>query len=388
MFLKNAAQMRSELPLLEVRSPLIVKSLNIIGYDAANVGWQDLLLPPEILTSATALSSFPFLSANLRSAETGEAAFPPYLIKEYEGFKVGIFGLVSDKMPAGVHRGMVQHTVLDPLVTARRAVKKLRESCQLVIALTSQGLEDDILLARSVPGIDVILGALSHRVLYQARIEGDSVILQTGTKGMRIGHLDLEFDPGRGGRWTPRKSAVQDSARVFSWKPVSLARKIKDHPGIVTLLEEYRELLREKQVAARMSPPARGEPSAYVGLAVCRKCHTVEAAMWHQSPHAKAFATLVAKRQDANPDCLICHVTAFGKKGGYVPGRNVPDLRGVQCEACHGSGSQHRKPGKIELKVPEAVCRGCHNKDNSPSFQYERYLRKLGSHTTGYFHRR
>jgi hypothetical protein len=388
MFIKNAAQMRLELPLLEVRSPLIVKSLNLMGYDAANVGWQDLLLPPDILTAAAADSSFPFLSTNLRTAETGEAAFPPYQIKEFEGFKVGIFGLVSNKMPAGIHRGMVRHTVLDPLAAARQAVEKLRESCQLVIALTSQGLEDDVLLARSVPGIDLILGGLSHRVLYQARIEGDSIIVQTGTKGMRIGHLDLEFDPAREGRWTPRKSAGKDSARVFSWKPVSLSKTIKDHPGIVTLLEEYRVLLREKQVAVKMSSPTRGEPSAYVGAAVCRKCHTVEAAMWHQTPHAKAFATLVAKRQDANPDCLICHVTAFRKKGGYIPGRRVPDLRGVQCEACHGAGRQHGKPGRIELKVPEAVCRGCHNKDNSPSFQYEKYLRKLGSHTAGYFHRR
>ena len=121
--------------------------------------------------------------------------------------------------------------------------------------------------------------------------------------------------------------------------------------------------------------PNQAEPSDYVGVAVCRKCHTVEAAMWHQSPHAKAFATLVAKRQDANPDCLVCHVTAFGKKGGYVPGGGEPDLRGVQCEACHGAGRRHRAPGRIELKVAEATCRGCHNRDNSPSFQYEKYLR-------------
>jgi hypothetical protein len=388
MFMKNAAQMRQELPLLEVRSPFIVKSLDVIGYDAASVGWQDLLLPPELLTAVSSDASFPFLSANLRTADTGEAAFPPYEIKEFDGFKVGIFGLVSNKMPAGIHRGIVRHTVLDPIEAARQAVRELRKSCQLVIALTSQGLEDDVVLARSVPGIDLILGGLSHRVLYQARVEGDSIIVQTGTKGMRIGHLDLEFDPARTGRWTPRKSAGENSARVFSWKPVSLAKSIKDHPAIVTLLEEYRNILREKKVAAKMSPPALAEPSAYVGVAVCRKCHTVEAAMWHQSPHAKAFATLVAKRQDANPDCLICHVTAFGKKGGYVPGRIAPDLRGVQCEACHGAGRQHRKPGRIELKVSEATCRSCHNRDNSPSFQYEKYLKKLGPHAAKYFRRR
>ncbi len=229
MFLKNAAQMRSELPLLEVRSPLTIKSLNIIGYDAANVGWQDLLL--EILTGAAALASFPFLSANLRAAETGEASFPPYLIKEYEGFKVGIFGLVSDKMPAGVHRGMVQHTVLDPLATARQAVKKLRASCQLVIALTSQGLADDVILARSVPGIDVILGGLSHRVLYQARIEGDSIIVQTGTKGMRIGASISSSIPGGEADGPPGSRPAKTPPGCFHGSRCHWQRPSRTTPG-------------------------------------------------------------------------------------------------------------------------------------------------------------
>ena len=45
MFYKDISQLERERPLLRVRSPLVVDSLNFMGYDAANVGWMDLLLP-------------------------------------------------------------------------------------------------------------------------------------------------------------------------------------------------------------------------------------------------------------------------------------------------------------------------------------------------------
>ena len=69
-----------------------------------------------------------------------------------------------------------------------------------------------------------------------------------------------------------------------------------------------------------------------------------------------------------------------------LPG-GQPDLRAVQCEACHGPGHRHRGKGGIRVRVPEKVCRECHNTENSPVFTYEGYLKKLGMHTLKYFHR-
>jgi nitrate/TMAO reductase-like tetraheme cytochrome c subunit len=56
--------------------------------------------------------------------------------------------------------------------------------------------------------------------------------------------------------------------------------------------------------------------------------------------HAKAFERLEAEDQ-ANEECLTCHAT--GKSA---------EMPGVQCEACHGPGSDYK--GMKVMKDPEA----------------------------------
>jgi hypothetical protein len=40
-----------------------------------------------------------------------------------------------------------------------------------------------------------------------------------------------------------------------------------------------------------------------------------------------------------DPFCLSCHVTGYGKTGGFENLEETPGLTGVQCEMCHGPGS-------------------------------------------------
>ena len=385
MFYKDISQLERESPLLRVRSPLVVDSLNFMDYDAANVGWMDLLLPEEMLPRAASQAAFPFLSANLLDA-TGNTPFQPYLIREFNGLRIGVIGLVSQRIPAGISGGQSPYRVLDPVKTARPLVKKLRESCDVIIALTSLGLEDDRRLAKSVEGIDVILGGLSKKVMYQAEVAGGAIIVQAGSKGMRLGTLEMEITPGRDGSWVRRDAAAGDEARIYTWTPLSLHKGIKDHPGITARLEEYRSVLKEQEIARKVSP-SPGSSSRYAGARECRTCHSEEGKQWDATSHARAFETLLRKGQEGNPDCLECHVTAFREKGGYRPGSEDPDLAAVQCEACHGAGISHRSRGMIDLMVPVTACQGCHNTENSPTFRYEEYLKKLGKHTEGYFRR-
>ena len=109
----------------------------------------------------------------------------------------------------------------------------------------------------------------------------------------------------------------------------------------------------------------------YIGAAKCKMCHKVEHTSWAETRHAKAFENLKGDEQ-SNPECLKCHATA-GKA----------DLPGVQCEACHGAGSEF-KSMKIMKVRDDAVaagliianaetCKSCHA--NAPhevsAFDYE-----------------
>jgi hypothetical protein len=105
----------------------------------------------------------------------------------------------------------------------------------------------------------------------------------------------------------------------------------------------------------------------YMGAEKCGKlCHKIEYTSWAATKHAKAFASLKPADQE-KADCVGCHVTG-GKK----------ELAGVQCEECHGAGSDFSKLAIMKdvakakaagLIIPtEKDCLKCHNK-KSPNFK-------------------
>ena len=117
----------------------------------------------------------------------------------------------------------------------------------------------------------------------------------------------------------------------------------------------------------------------YIGAAKCKMCHKVQYQSWESLPHAKAFDRLKPEEQ-TDAECLKCHAT-----GGKA------ELPGVQCESCHGPGSDYKSVKIMKdrdasvaagLLIPdEATCTSCHNEE-SPTFQgfnYEEAL-KTGVH--------
>jgi hypothetical protein len=133
-------------------------------------------------------------------------------------------------------------------------------------------------------------------------------------------------------------------------------------------------------------PPARGE-RAFVGVAACARCHEDATAFWTETKHAHAYERLVNVKKQFSLDCIQCHVTGWQQPGGVcridrthvgAPGVNGTGVgrRDVQCEDCHGPGSEHVKDGAgalIEREVPASFCIRCHEAANSPRFDDAKY---------------
>lgn len=130
----------------------------------------------------------------------------------------------------------------------------------------------------------------------------------------------------------------------------------------------------------------------YVGVKMCKMCHQTEKQgkqfdIWSKTKHAEAYKVLteakaaeVAKakglKKPANesPECLECHAITADEK-------LIPD--GVQCERCHGAGSDYKNMAVMKDKdkaiaaglsdfkdkaTIEKLCRTCHN-EKSPSYK-------------------
>jgi hypothetical protein len=142
----------------------------------------------------------------------------------------------------------------------------------------------------------------------------------------------------------------------------------------------------------------------YVGSAKCKMCHNSEEkgkqfAIWTESLHSKAFATLqgpealkYAKEHNIadpskEPKCLKCHATASGVDAGAIAGLTMEE--GVSCESCHGPGSAYKSIPVMKdiaqaktngLIIPdETVCKKCHNPEspNYKPFDFATYSQKI-----------
>jgi hypothetical protein len=129
-------------------------------------------------------------------------------------------------------------------------------------------------------------------------------------------------------------------------------------------------------------PVLADEEPYYIGNRKCRLCHFEYFKEWEKDPHANAFTRL--GRMKNNPYCLKCHTTGYRGPQGFVSEKITPELRGVQCEACHGPGSSHKDNPHDKGALPigrkidyQRVCIKCHDRNWTPEFDYEKYRKRI-----------
>ncbi|MBU4186388.1 MAG: cytochrome c family protein, partial [Proteobacteria bacterium] len=73
----------------------------------------------------------------------------------------------------------------------------------------------------------------------------------------------------------------------------------------------------------------------------CKDCHAEHVETYSRWKYSRNFRILEMRGKDRDPECLRCHTTGYGKPGGFVDIEKTPDMKNVQCEACHGPASLH-----------------------------------------------
>jgi 5'-nucleotidase / UDP-sugar diphosphatase len=176
------------------------KMLDKFGYDAVVLGNHDWLVGPTQMYDTFVSSGIqtPVLSANLNfdnlSPQVPLGNFiKPYIIKEVNGVKVGIFGLSTFQLLYDSYFEPVK--IKDPVRPALSTVQYLRnvEKCQIVILVSHLGLPTDKIVANTVPGIDLILGGHDHILTKQAVMSGGVPIVHIGHWGQYLGDYQLEL---------------------------------------------------------------------------------------------------------------------------------------------------------------------------------------------------
>jgi hypothetical protein len=347
-----------------------MKAYNRMGYDAFTPGELDFAFGVEDILRLTRRANFPFLLANLLHASSSEPVFTPYLIKEFGGVKVGLFGLLANRLAlGGSAEEKAKYRLADPVETAKKWTAELeKKNCRVIVAVAHMDLGDQESLAQSVPGIHFILGGHYTPYHLDSYPVNGTKIFMAGSRGENIGQVDFSVDPGG-----PR-------AR---YRLMPLNPQYPDHPQVQEMLQQYKANL-QGVVQSPPKPAPRVAPQtsqrhvvvpvtpAFMGDKSCQPCHLKQHRQWISSLHAQAYQTLAEKEKENDFLCLACHTTGYGASslpGGY--------MKNVQCEACHGPAEGHPDLGRSLPKISEAVCLRCHNNANSPHFKYTTYLQRI-----------
>jgi len=105
----------------------------------------------------------------------------------------------------------------------------------------------------------------------------------------------------------------------------------------------------------------------------CQGCHNISYQGWLLTEHARAWDGLQSSG-NATSVCEPCHTTGHGLPGGFVDNVTTPEMVNVQCEECHGPGSNHagappqQKKQTIVVNYSAEACGECHQGEHHPFY--------------------
>lgn len=348
-------------PYERVKFAAILRGELAMGVVAHNLGGPEARLGADNLRRIARELKVPFVSANLRDAE-GQLIAPSKLIIRASGRKIGLTGVLSKTF----NTDDVQ--IDAPREAALREVNSLSANCDWVVVLAYLPEEELRNFAAGLPEADVVIGGPTGQSISPVQI-GPTLLASATNKGRFVLALKAPVEE-KSPRWTV---TVREMTADFT----------DDEDQLRNLQAFHRELARLDLGVGDSGfadPLPEGLPDDYrvSGSESCQECHTEDLRHWIDSAHHHAWETLSKTAAHVDSYCQQCHTTGFGWPGGFVSARTSPERRSVGCESCHGPSLGHvRDPTKRTPFAAADQCIRCHDRENSPEFEFDAYWRRI-----------
>lgn len=263
------------------RTALWIKFLNLIKLDASAIGNHEFDSEEPAFAKLVKMAKFPFVASNLKIKDTSplkecvdEGKLVRSTVIEKNGHKYGIVGTLP--IDLGEICGEFQPLPgLEYSDNLKDAIAEVQKEVDLLLAkkneagerdinkiiLTSHlGYKNDLILAKNVTGIDVIIGGHSHEILEGIKEgslddidqaaknkvnlvkspNGDPVVItQAGKNGIETGKLGLSFNSDGVILTDSLDNAITDVNRFSKDKTISrLKDKALGKPEVISSLKE------------------------------------------------------------------------------------------------------------------------------------------------------
>jgi hypothetical protein len=346
----------------EIRDKAVIEAMNRMGVFACNVGSGDIEGGAERFRGATSGAKFPFVSASFVYADTQAYLFTPSVSLPVGGTDIALLGL--DYTPGTTtckgEKGRVveQMKVLDAVEKALPSARKGNGPVFILAHAPAYALDE---ITKRFPEVSMILSAYEGTPPETGEVLRDRKIVSCGYWGMGVlevrGYLN-----GGGALHTESEYHLLDDS-------------VPSDPGIAQLISAALADVSRKQQTAAKDREKQRLASIEPGAKGCGRCHPAQYEVWLGSAHAKSLLDLKAPDKEKR-ECLKCH--SGNVRPGAGAGHGGPPMQPVDCEACHGDGRNHSlNPVAGYGKVSPWRCLVCHDRENSPGFDQEKYLEKI-----------
>jgi hypothetical protein len=384
-------------PQAQIKLQRSFEALIKMQYDVIGFGAKELRL--DVLSEAANLSPNPLTSANIGLVDFESGFTQRYKIVEQGGYRIGVTAVLGEQLTKEASTMSDLVTMPPAEAIAEVLPELLAQKCDQLVLLSYARVDETKKLAAKFPQFKWVVAAQGGDEPPYEPIElvpGKQYLIEVGHKGMYAVVIGL----------------YRQGEPEFRYQKVPLDHRFEDAPAMKQLMVDYQHQLEtlglEALTRRAIDHPQGGQ---FAGSEACMDCHSTAHEVWINSPHAHATKTLeeLTPPRHHDPECLSCHVTGWDPQGyspytsGYESLTKTPHLTTNGCENCHGPAKKHvdaengdidvtdeerealyaalrmeivenegNMDGQVDGKVV-ANCMLCHDVDNSPEFDFQKY---------------
>ena len=210
-----------------LKDSLVCEAYATIPYDGILLGDQELTRDEKFLNDVLPKLESSIILSNLEAPSLSFVR--KYKVIKRGGLSIGVIGILGGNAMKYYPKDIRDSIVLtDPASTVNEIVKRIRPRTDVIILLSHQGFDQDQVLAKSLKGVNIILGAHSQTVPKEPVIINDILISQAGREGYYVGLIELKLN---------KYKKIEE--HIMS--TISMTQDMPDHPRIMELIKYFED---------------------------------------------------------------------------------------------------------------------------------------------------
>lgn len=210
---------------LKLKADISLKAMNLMDYDAMNLGSPEFSLGIDFLKNVRSAVSFPFISSNLVYDKIKLPWIKDHIIKNVGGLRVAILGVISpDALEKALNPQYVEDLkIISPETALKNLLPEVRKKADFVILLSQLGFEATTSLVNKLKGIDLAISYGRKRMGHLDK--GGTLVVHTGSRGKSLGFLQI---------------TVSENGEIIErqWKTIKLDESVVENKQIAKLIND------------------------------------------------------------------------------------------------------------------------------------------------------